>query len=126
MKILLRRKIILIPNRVRSLLDLTQQPQCPPVLARKQMKPNNQPVQQAAAASSRWRESAIEPAAATNFSQADVNSRSSHGTDEAVSEFHVFFPEDTSYYPIPDVKNTYFPRTMQCSQFEFSPQYKYD
>ena len=44
MKILLRRKIILIPNQVRNLLDPAPRPQCHLFLARKQVKETIQPM----------------------------------------------------------------------------------
>ena len=44
MKILLRRKMILIPNRVRNLLDPAPRPQCHLFPARKQVRPTIQPV----------------------------------------------------------------------------------
>ena len=42
--------------------------------------------------------------------QAEVNSRSSHGTDEAVSVFQALYKEDPSYYSIPTVTDTYIPQ----------------
>ena len=42
--------------------------------------------------------------------QAVVNSRSSHGTDEAVSVFHALYSEDPKYYSIPAVTDNYIPQ----------------
>ena len=42
--------------------------------------------------------------------QADVNSRSSHRTDEAVSVIHVLFTEDPSNYSNPAMTDTYIPQ----------------
>ena len=39
--------------------------------------------------------------------QAEVNSRSSHGTDEAVSVYNILYDEDPSYYSVPAVTDTY-------------------
>ena len=106
MKILLRRKMILIPNRVRNLLDPAPRPQCHLFPARKQVKPtiqpeplySSQPVPAGASSllqvshrssSDSYRQSRVR--------QANVNSRSSNGTDEAVSVPNILYVEDPKY-----------------------------
>ena len=42
--------------------------------------------------------------------QAEVNSRSSHGTDEAVSVYNVLYSEDPKYYFISAVTDNYIPQ----------------
>ena len=105
-KILLRRKTILIPNRVRNLLDPAPWPQCHLFPARKQVKPtiqpeplySSQPVPAGASSllqvshrssSDSYRQSRVR--------QANVNSRSSNGTDEAVSVPNILYVEDPKY-----------------------------
>ena len=116
MKILLRRKMILIPNQVRNLLDPAPRPQCHLFLARKQVKPTIQPLYssqpvpagassllqvQHRSSSGSYRQSRVR--------QANVNSRSSNRTDEAVSvpnvlyaKYHDSFPAETDFYSAQD------------------------
>ena len=89
---------------------------CHSFLARKWVKPTNQ---QAAAAVPGGASSLLlqvrhrtsggsKPQ--SRVRQAEVNSRSSHGTDEAVSVCHALYSEDPKYYVIPAVTDTYIPQ----------------
>ena len=42
--------------------------------------------------------------------RAKVNSRSSNGTDEAVTVYNILYDEDPKYYSIPTVTDTYIPQ----------------
>jgi len=115
MKILLRRKMILIPNRVRNLLDPAPRPQCHTILARNRVKPTNKPVysrrQPVLGGASSLLRVRNRSSGCSNLQsrvrQAKVNSRSSNRTDEAVSECHALHTEDPEYYAIPTVTDTY-------------------
>ena len=105
MKILLRRKMILIPNRVRNLLDPAPRPQCHLFPARKEVKPTIQPMYISqpgpAGASSLLRihhRSSSGSNRQSRVRQAAVNSASNHGTDEAVSVPNVLYTEGRIYY----------------------------
>ena len=105
MKLLLRRKIILIPNRVRNLLDPAPRPQCHLFPARKEVKPTIQPMYISqpgpAGASSLLRihhRSSSGSNRQSRVRQATVNSRSNHGTDEAVAVPNVLDAEDHNHY----------------------------
>ena len=103
MKILLRRKMILIPNRVRNLLDPAPRPQCHLFPARKEVKPtiqrlySSQPVPGGASSLLRIRHrSSGGYQRQSRVRQATVNSRSSNRTDEAVSVPNILYAKD--YY----------------------------
>ena len=96
------------------------QKECHTFLARKRVKPTNQPVysrrQPVPGGSSRLVRVRNRCSGSggsklqSRVRQAKVNSRSSHGTDEAVSVFHALYKEDPKYYSIPTVTDTYIPQ----------------
>ena len=90
---------------------------CHPFLARNRVKPTNQPVysrQPVPGGASSLPQVSYRSSGGSNLQsrvrQAVVNSRSSHGTDEAVSVFHALYSEDPKYYVIPAVTDTYIPQ----------------
>ena len=115
MKMSRRRRI---PNRVRNLLDPAPRPQCHTFLARNRVKPTNkplysrrQPVPGGASSLLRVRHrSSGGSKPQSRVRQAEVNSRSSNGTDEAVSVCHALYSEDPKYSVIPAVTDTYIPQ----------------
>ena len=113
MKILLRRKMILIPNQVRNLLDPAPRPQCHLFPAWKQVKPNiqpaysSQPVPEGASSLLIFRHrSSGRSNRQSRVRQAKVNSVSNHGTDEAVSVpitiYNHSFPAEKDFYSAGD------------------------
>ena len=114
MKMSRRRRI---PNRVRNLLDPAPRPQCHTILARNRVKPTIQPLYRRqlvpCGASSLLRvrnRSSGGSKLQSRVRQAEVNSRSSNGTDEAVSVCHALYSEDPKYYVIPAVTDTNIPQ----------------
>ena len=117
MKLLLRRKMILIPNRVRNLLDPAPRPQCHHFPARKLVKPTIQPAVYSSKPVPGGASSLLQVRIRSSggsipqsrVRQANVNSRSSNRTDEAVSvpnvlyaKYHDSFPAETDFYSAQD------------------------
>ena len=118
MKILLRRKMILIPNRVRNLLDPAPRPQCHLFPARKQVKLTIQPVPMYSSqpvpcgASSLLQvkhRSSRGSYRQSRSRQAGVNSQYSHRVDKAVSMPYALYTEDPGYNNVKD-NSAKFPR----------------
>ena len=95
MKVLTRRKMILIPNRVRNLLNPAPQE----TVEADYPAYSSKPVPGGASSLLRVRPRTSSGSKhQSRVTQANVNSQSSHGMDEAVSVPNTFYTEDHSYY----------------------------
>ena len=128
-KILLRRKMILIPNRVRNLLDPAPRPQCHHFPARKLVKPTIQPAVYSSKPVPGGASSLLQVRIRSSggsipqsrVRQAKVNSVSSNGTDEAVSVPNILYTEDPIYHDSFPAKTDFYSAKDNAVRFYHSP-----